>query len=252
MKEKISLRWFFIKLAGVFFAVYSVYCVFIIFNGISKDLTTEGVVTNVLYAVFYAVFSFFAFTSEVKDIRFLTVRRIIFIAALLAELLLRLRSFRFVIYIINFSNPLTVLLGATYIMPIVGMLIILANFAFLSKNLLQHPKSSVLLPLSAMLLFLCSVVLEMIQLFKYSSGSNGITLRSIIITPVFYLGWICLSVYFMYPPKSIEDPVNFLTPNDDDFIVQSDSGEYIPPVESEPIITIDTDLIIPDDTSNEP
>ncbi len=200
MKTRLTFRWFTIKLAGILFALYSAYNVFIIFRD-GKYFPVYGIAITALVALLFAVFAVFAWTSEFKDIRFLNIRKAVFIVALLLVFALKLRMIGQTVAYIDFSRLNTLLYGGAYFMTLAALPVLFFYYAFIVKNLPFYPKASVILPLVALLLFAGSFVLEIILFCKYGVGLEASRLRTIVIRPIFYLGFISLSVYFLLPPK---------------------------------------------------
>ena len=219
MKEKKTLMRLIAYLTGLLFAVYSAYNVFIIVK--DKKLPPEGLLISAVVALMFAVLAVFMWTFEIKPknkkketdkkkkrkkkirrIRFRIIRRAAFLIALLTLIGLKLRMSYQVIDFIDVTKPQTVLYGVAYIFTVVGMLILFVFYAFIRKRYLLFPKAAALLPKIAMVLFLCSLILEAILFLAYGIGAESSTLRNIVIRPVFYLGFIGLSAFFLYPPQS--------------------------------------------------
>lgn len=200
MKQKLTPRWFIIKLAGILFAVYSAYNVFIIVKD-GDNIPAYGIAITALVAVLFALLAGFAWTSEFRNIRFLNIRKAAFIISLILIFALKLRMINQVIIYLDFSKLQTVLYCGAYFMTLAALLVLFCYYAFVVKNLPLYAKSSVILPLFALLLFLGSFALEIVLFYKYGMGLETNTLRTMVIRPVFYMSFISLSVYFLIPPK---------------------------------------------------
>lgn len=107
----------------------------------------------------------------------------------------------------DFSKLHTVLYGASYFLTQAALLILLIYYAFIRNKISFFPVASVLLPVIAMLMFLYSFVLEILLFFMFKVSLEASPLRTVLIRPVFYLGFIGLSAGFLFPRlrKSSED-----------------------------------------------
>lgn len=202
MKRKLTFRRFLITMTDTMFAAYAVYNIFILIKD-GKRLSLEGKFISVVLALIFAVFAFFVWTAGVnqKSIRFMAVRRILFIVALVTVLLIKLRMIGSVIDYIDSSYPETVLYGLAYFTSLSAMLILNVYYLFILRDLPSFPKASVLLPVSAIILFAISLIVEFIVFFVFNIGIEESALRNIVMRPVFYLGFIGLSAFFLYPPQ---------------------------------------------------
>ena len=223
MKEYLTPRWLIIKLTGLLFAAYSAYNVFIIFRDKDRSLTSEGILISAIVALLFAILAAFAWTSEVKNFMFLKIRRKVLIITLLAIIALKLRIIDRVVANIDYTNMITVLYGASFIMTIVALVILFIYYAFIVKRIILYPRASIILPLSAMILFLLSLIAEAILFFEYGFGLEANPLRTVVIRPVFYLGFIGLSAYFLFPPQLTTDEMSMIAVSeievDDTFIM---------------------------------
>ena len=203
MKQKITLRQLNVMLTGLLFAAYSAYNVFVAIRDGMRGLSSEGIIISLVVALMFAVLAGFVWTSELKtdDIRILIVRRTAFIIALFTIFSLKLRMVGRVIAYLDFSQANTVLYGGAYIMTQAALLLLLIYYVFILKRLPLYPRASVIIPIIAIILFLCSLILEAILFFLYGIGLEANMLRSAVMRPVFYLGFICLSRYFLFPPQ---------------------------------------------------
>ena len=92
------------------------------------------------------------------------------------------------------------------IAALLALVILFVYYAFIRTNLTFFKKSSVLLPLSAIVLLLGSLVLEVILFFGFRVMVEANVLRTLVIRPVFYLGFIGLAVFFLFPPREAAPP----------------------------------------------
>ena len=201
-----TLRQLNVKLTGILFSVYSAYNLLVAVRDGKRGLSSEGILISIVVALMFAVFTVFVNTIGVKtnDMRFLIARRIAFIIALLVVFALKLRMAVEVIAYLDFSKIHTVLYGGAYFLTQAALLLLIIFYVFIIKALPFYPRASVILPTIAIILFLCSLVLEMILFFVYGIGLEANTLRTLVMRPVFYLGFICLSLYFLFPPQLSE------------------------------------------------
>lgn len=205
MKQKMILRQLNVKLTGFLFFVYSAYNVFIAISDGKRGIPPEGILISIVVALMFAVFAGFMLTWSVgvktKNMLFLSIRRTAFIIALLVVFFLKLRMAVKVIAYLDFSELHTVLYGVSYLMTQVGLLLLIIYYAFILKRVSFYPGAAVALPTIAIILFLCSLILEAILFFVYGIGVEDSMLRTAVIRPVFYLGFIGLSLYFLFPLK---------------------------------------------------
>ena len=204
MKQKLTLRWLLLKLTGLFFAAYSVYYIFIIIRDGGTMKLKEKIICSIL-VVLFGLLTGFAWTSEVKNLRFLMIRKAVLILDLLALIALKLRMAGSVIKYLEYTKLHTVLYSASYCLTIAGMLFLLIFYAFILKNLPFHRKSSVIIPLVALISFVCALALEAILFFVYHIGLEQTPIRTLISRPIFYLSFIGLALYFLYPQTIPED-----------------------------------------------
>lgn len=199
----LKLRKLNVILTALLFAAYTVYNVFIIYRG-GASLPSQAILISAVVALMYFVFTAFAVTAGVKskDIRFLIGRRVAFIVALLTVFALKLRMAGQVIAYLDFSKLYTVLNGCAYLVTQIGLLLLLIYYIFILKNLPFYPRAGVALPTAAAVLFLCGLALEAVLYFVYGIGLETSPLRTIVMRPVFYLGLIGLSLYFLFPPQT--------------------------------------------------
>lgn len=220
MKQKLTPRWIIIKLTGILFAAYAAFIIFLIVRDRSMLLGKEIAIYAVV-ALLFALLAGFAWTSEFKNKRFLIVRRIVFIIDLLAIFLLKLRLVRKVVICIDFSYFPSVLYVGSYFLTLGGLLVLIVYFAFILKDLPKHIIASVVLPILAIVLFLGGFVMEMILFYKYNICLEGNALRTLTSRPAFYLSFIGLSVYFLFPPQmpDLTDDMRISKADDRDFVL---------------------------------
>ena len=193
-----SPKWIIIKLTGILFAIYAAYNVFIIVRHFNT-LPIEGIIISAVVALLFCLLAAFAWTSEVKSIGFIIVRRTVFIIALLVIIALKLRLMGRVVAYFDSSKPDTVLYGGAVTLTVAAMLVMFVYFTFILKRLPLFPKACFLLPLISLILFAVSFVMEIILFVVFGIGLEASFLRTVVIRPVFYLSFIGLSAYFMFP-----------------------------------------------------
>ena len=81
MKEKLTPRWFIIKLTGILFAIYSAYNIFLIVRD-GSAMPPVGIFISALVSLLFALLAAFAWTSEVKNVRFMMIRKTVMIIVL--------------------------------------------------------------------------------------------------------------------------------------------------------------------------
>ena len=210
------LRILIILFSGFMFAAYSAYNVFIIIKDI-KELPVLGIIISVIVALMFAVLAVFSWTTvplsvisvstgdkfaglyKMTDIRFLMIRSLAFNIAMLVIFLLKLRLVSQVIAFLDFTKLPTVLYAAAYLATLIALLLLFVYYAFIVKRLPLFPKAAFSLPLSALILFVCGLAVEAVLFFVFGIGIEESLLRTVIMRPVFYLGFIGLSAYFLIP-----------------------------------------------------
>lgn len=208
MKQLFTPRWLLVILTGCLFAAYSAYNVFIIIRDYPRGLSPEGIVISALVALMFAILAVYMWTAGIKGkkhILFMIVRRTSFIIALLVIVTLKLRLVVRTINFIEYTKFYTMLYGASYFMMLAALMILFVYYVFILNRLPFFPRAGVILPRTAIILFLLSLIAEAILFFVYGIGSEANALRSMVMQPVFYLGFIGLSLHFLYP---IEISVN--------------------------------------------
>ncbi len=201
MKKIFTLRWLISILTGAFFAAYSAYQVFVICRDY-RGMPPEGIVITAVVALMFAILAVYMWTTGVKGkkhILFMIVRRTMFIIALLVIIALKLRLVIRVINYIDGTKPYTILYGASYFMMLLALMILFVYYAFILNRLPFFPRAGLIMPWAAIILLLLSVIAEAILFFGYGIGLEANTIRSIVMQPVFYLGFIGLSLHFLYP-----------------------------------------------------
>lgn len=215
-------------LTGILFALYAVYNVLLIIRDY-QSLPPVGIVVSVLVALFFAAVAFFAFTTEVmtapsekaveqegtdlvgmsklKNIRFLVFRDYVLIIALVGIFALKLRVLGSVISYFEFSELPTVFNGCAYVATQVALLLLIIYYVFFLKKRPFFPRTSVLILITALVLFVCGFALEIVLYIVYGIGLEASPLRTMLSRPVFYLSFIGLSVYFLFPPLSLPIPI---------------------------------------------
>lgn len=200
MKKREIFKRIIIIFGGILFAVYSAYNIFIIVRDGKSLLPVEKFI-SALVAFSFLILAIFVWTYEVKNIRFIMLRIYSFIAAMLVLTGLKIRIGKHVINYIDFSKPETILYGIAYFFTVAAMIILLFYYVFIIRRLSQYPKLSFVLPLIAMILFLSGFIAEIILLSVYHIGLEASLRRTVVIRPVFYFGFIFLSVYFLFVPR---------------------------------------------------
>ena len=210
MKEKLTPRWFIIKLTGILFAIYSAYNIFLIVRD-GSAMPPVGIFISALVSLLFALLAAFAWTSEVKNVRFMMIRKTMMIIVLLTIFALKLRLVNRVMALLDFSKTQNVLYVAAYFLTLAALLILFVYYAFILRNLPLHPKMSVILPVAVIIGFVGCVVCEALLFFGFGFGLEASPLRTLVIRPVFYLGFIGLCVYFLFPPPLMEDQIDYYT-----------------------------------------
>ena len=201
MKKLFTPRWLLAELTGLLFAAYAAYNVFIIFRDI-KGLPPEGILISSIVALMFVILAVFMWTAGIKGkkhILFMMLRRGALIVALLVIFALKIRLVDRVIAYLDFSKFYTVLYGGAYFLTLAALLILLVYYIFILKNLPFYPEAAMALPVSAIILFLLCLILEAIMFFAYGIGLEANTIRTVVMRPVFYLGFVGLSLHFLYP-----------------------------------------------------
>ncbi len=211
MKRILTPRWLIVILTGVLFAVYSAYNIFVLFRDIPRGLPTVGIVITAVVALMFAVLAMYMWTAGIKGkkhIMFMIVRRTTFIIAMLVIIGLKLRLIVRVINYVDYTKFHTILYVASYFMMLMGLIILFVYYAFILNRLPLFPRAGVILPRTVILLFLLGLIAEMILLFVYGIGLEASALRSMVMQPVFYLGFIGLSLHFLYPIEIVPKQTN--------------------------------------------
>lgn len=204
MKQKLTLRWWIIKLSGILFAAYSAYNVFILLrDGIRRhSLSSEGLLISAIVALLFAVLAVFAWTSEIKKKRrFRLFRRVAFTIALLAIFGLKLRMIEPVINCLELLIPQTIMYVCSYFLTLLALFLLFVYYTIIIRRPLLFLKASTFLPVLIIVLFLISLILEMIIFLGYGINIEASALRTAVIRPVFYLGFIGLTAYYLLPAE---------------------------------------------------
>ena len=188
---------------GALFAVYSAYNIFIILRD-GKAMNTESPVISAVVALLFGMIAVFVWTTGLMNQWLRILRRIGLIVAISVIFALKLRMVGSVIEYLDFSKMHTILYAASYFIMQTALLILALYYIDIRKRFMLFPRATVIVPVTAMLLFLCSLIVESILLFVYGIGLEANLLRTIVFRPVFYLGFIGLTAYFMYMP-TVED-----------------------------------------------
>ena len=206
IKQTFSLKKLITVLTGLMFAVYAAYNVFVIIRGRSY-LPAIGLVILAAVAVLFAILSAYLFTSLIvsDDIRFLMLRSTMYIVSLFFIFVLKLRMVVKVIDFFDVSHPETILYGCAYFFTLAAMVILFLYYTFFLRRLPLFPRAVVFLPLIALILFALSLIIEIILFFAYRMLLEDSVLRTVVIRPVFYLGFIGLSAHFLFPPEIVDE-----------------------------------------------
>lgn len=205
MKEKLTPKTAVTVVTGILFAVYAAYNIFIIFKDRSA-LSSKAILISALVALIFLIFAGFMLTAGVKtkNIRFVKIRGAVFMIALAAVFLLKLNRIRSMIAYLDFSSLTTVWFDLTYFMTLIAMLLLFIYYTFILKRYPLYPKAAVALPTTAMVLFLLSLVIELVLFIAFGIISEASPLRTAVIRPVFYLGFAGMSAYFLFPPEAVQ------------------------------------------------
>ena len=166
MKEKLTPRWFIIKLTGILFAIYSAYNIFLIVRD-GSAMPPVGIFISALVSLLFALLAAFAWTSEVKNVRFMMIRKTVMIIVLLTIFALKLRLVNRVMALLNFSKTQNVLYVAAYFLTLAALLMLFVYYAFILRNLPLYPKASVFLPIAVIIGFVGCVVCEALLFFGF-------------------------------------------------------------------------------------
>ena len=134
------------------------------------------------------------------------VRRTSFIIAMLVIIALKLRLVIQVINYMDYTRFDTVLYGVSYFLMLLALMILFFYYVFILNRLPFFPRAGVILPRTAIVLFLLSLIAEQILFYVYGIGLEANAMRSMVIQPVFYLGFIGLSLHFLYPVQLTKKP----------------------------------------------
>ena len=233
-----------IKLTGLLFAAYSAFYVFVVIRD-TKIYNTYEKVICALVVLLFAVLAGFAFTSEAKNMKFLTIRRVVMLVDLVTAFVIKLFVAGRVFATLDITKLETIFYVGAYLFTQLALLIILLYYALIRKSLPVFPKASVILLITSAAFLLISLVFEALLFFIYNVGLEGNAIRTLVSRPILYFGFIGLSLSFLYPPQ-VKDPMVFITPDDSEIVTPEDA-RYIPPEDGEEIHPDDSDYVIPDD-----
>ena len=200
MKQKLTLRGSIIILTGVLFAAYAAYYAFVIIRDFQRSLQPEKIAIYALLVLLFGLLAGFAWTSEVKNFRFLEIRKRVMIIVLLAIIAMKLRLIGNVIANLALLSPQTILYGGSYFSTLAALLLIFVFYTFILRRLDFHPRTSVTLPAAAMIFFIAGLAFEAILFFGFGIGLEANSLRTMVSRSIFYLSFIGLSAYFLLPP----------------------------------------------------
>lgn len=203
-KKKLTPRLFVSRLTGFLFAVYAAYNIFLIVRDADRGMPSEGILISAVVALMFAALAVFMWTPgfKQKDLRFLMVRRAVFIVAMLVLFTLKLRLIGRYVTFIDFSEMYTVLYCVPYFATLAAFFLLLIFFIFIIKRRPFYPRARVVLPAITIILFVIALIAEALLYFLYNTGMEANALRTLVIRPVFYLGFIGLSAYFLFDPKT--------------------------------------------------
>ena len=227
----------------IFRGVFRVLCVVVIRD--TKIYNTYEKVICALVVLLFAVLAGFAFTSEAKNMKFLTIRRVVMLVDLVTVFVIKLFVAGRVFATLDITKLETIFYVESYLLTQLALLIILLYYALIRKSLPVFPKTSVILLITSAAFLLISLVFEALLFFIYNVGLEGNAIRTLVSRPIFYFGFIGLSLSFLYPPQ-VKDPMVFITPDDSEIVTPEDA-RYIPPEDGEEIHPDDSDYVIPDD-----
>lgn len=128
-----------------------------------------------------------------------------FIVSLFFIFVLKLRMVVKVIDFFDVSHPETILYGCAYFFTLAAMVILFLYYTFFLRRLPLFPRAVVFLPLIALILFALSLIIEIILFLAYGMLLEDSVLRTVVIRPVFYLGFIGLSAHFLFPPEIVDE-----------------------------------------------
>lgn len=208
MKQFFTPRWLLTVLTGCLFAAYSAFQVFVILRDI-RAMSPENIVIRSLVGLMFAILAIYMWTAGIKGkkhILFMIVRRTSFIIAMLVIIALKLRMVIQVINYMDYTRFYTVLYGVSYFMMLLALMILFFYYVFILNRLPFFPRAGVILPRTAIVLFLLSLIAEQILFYVYGIGLEANAIRSMVMQPVFYLGFIGLSLHFLYPVQLTKKP----------------------------------------------
>ena len=200
MEQKFTPRRLTTMLTGRLFAAYAAYNVFVIIRD-GSSLSAEAIFISAFVALLFGTLTGFVWSSDVIRPLSVMIRRTSFILVLIAVFALKLRMAGRVIDYVDSTKTYTVLYGGSYVLTMAGLVSLFIYFLFVSESIPLYPRASILLPISAILFFAGSFALEIMLFFGYNIGLEPSALRTIVIRPIFYLGFIGLSAFFLFPSQ---------------------------------------------------
>lgn len=197
-----TLRKIFIFLSGVFFALYSAYNIMVCFCD-RKYLKGYEIIITAAFALAFAMLAAFSFTAGIKlsDITLMIVRRTALIVGLIGIFALKTRMASHMVQVFEPTNISAILYCGAYLMTQAALLLLFFYYSFIVRRLPFFPRASVIIPLIAFALFVFSFIFDAIVFFVFGTVLEASVLRTIVIRPIFYLGFISLCVYFLLPPE---------------------------------------------------
>ena len=207
MKQKLSVREAVLMISGFFFAGYSAYNVFLIFRDMD-NMSTGNIFITAAVAFLFGVLALFTWSFGLSLMLLRDIRKGAFIIAMALLFAMKLRMAGTVVDYLDFTQLHTILYAAAYWLTQVGLLLLIVHYIFIRKDRIFFPRASKILPAVAAAMFLCSLALEAVLFFVYGIGLEASPRRTMVIRPVFYLGFICLSLYYLIPPQKPKDTVN--------------------------------------------
>ena len=204
MKKKLTPGQVIIRITGGLFTLYALFYIFVIIRD-SSSLSQVGKLISTIVIILFSILAIFAWTSEVKDPRFIKVRIWVYVFTLLALIVLKFRLIGRVINYFDYREIQSVLYGGAYFLTLIAMIELFVFYAFTLRKLQFNERAPSFLPVSAIVLFLLSLAMEAILFFVYGVCIEANALRTLVSRPIFYLGFIGLSLYFLFP-QNIDTP----------------------------------------------
>lgn len=156
--------------------VFRVLCVVVIRD--TKIYNTYEKVICALVVLLFAVLAGFAFTSEAKNMKFLTIRRGVMLVDLVTVFVIKLFVAGRVFATLDITKLETIFYVGAYLLTQLALLIILLYYALIRKSLPVFPKASVILLITSAAFLLISLVFEALLFFIYNVGLEGNAIRT--------------------------------------------------------------------------